>query len=176
MKNEQDKRQFKPGDTVRHADGIPMTVEGDPFVLDGRVLIPCVWFNGQDHSRRGLLDEADLFHHPGYAGMVNMRVPPLPPAREINAAMAAGAAVFENRRAVAEQMAALETGGGTIHPSILNRAELGQALYNAYGDQAGGKNFLGLPMPAWEDLPDHIRDCWEAVGTAAIRIIRTERR
>lgn len=35
-----------------------------------------------------------------------------------------------------------------------------QNAYHAYGDSTGWKNFLGNPMPAWEDLPATIQQAW----------------
>lgn len=43
-----------------------------------------------------------------------------------------------------------------------------QAAYAAYGASTGGKNYQGLPMPAWEDLPAEIRAAW---GAAAASIL-----
>jgi hypothetical protein len=47
--------------------------------------------------------------------------------------------------------------------------ELAQAAYAAYGTSTGGKNYQGLPMPAWADLPEPIRDAWAAAAGAAVR-------
>lgn len=43
----------------------------------------------------------------------------------------------------------------------------GQAAYRAYGQVTGWRNFLGDPMPAWENLPDTIRQAWAAAALAA---------
>lgn len=45
-------------------------------------------------------------------------------------------------------------------------AHLARIAYTAYGESTGNKNFLGDPMPAWEDLPDSIRTAWEAAAGA----------
>ena len=45
--------------------------------------------------------------------------------------------------------------------------ELAQVGYEAYGAEAGWKNYEGKPMPQWDDLPGHIRTKWE-VATGAI--------
>lgn len=39
--------------------------------------------------------------------------------------------------------------------------------YAAYGQSTGGKNYVGLPMPTWEELPVKIQEAWR-VATAAI--------
>jgi hypothetical protein len=36
--------------------------------------------------------------------------------------------------------------------------------YTAYGRQTGFKNFVGDPMPAFDDLPDQIRGAWIAAA------------
>ncbi len=36
------------------------------------------------------------------------------------------------------------------------------AAYNTYGDFVGWKNYAGLPMPTWADLPEKIRGAWKA--------------
>lgn len=38
--------------------------------------------------------------------------------------------------------------------------ELAQKGYESYGDKIGWKNYLGLPMPKWEDLPEAIKGAW----------------
>jgi alpha-ketoglutarate-dependent taurine dioxygenase len=45
---------------------------------------------------------------------------------------------------------------------------LAKIAYEAYGKVTGGKNFWGDPMPAWDDLPQNIRDAWDAAVGAAI--------
>ena len=45
----------------------------------------------------------------------------------------------------------------------MTNTELAQVLYEAYGDKANWKNYAGLPMPTWNDLPDNIKSYWEAV-------------
>lgn len=44
----------------------------------------------------------------------------------------------------------------------------GQVAYAAYAQSTGGRNFLGDPMPEWPDLPEAIREAWEAAAEAAI--------
>lgn len=34
------------------------------------------------------------------------------------------------------------------------------SAYRAYGQSVGNKNYQGLPMPAWEDLPASIQIAW----------------
>jgi hypothetical protein len=43
-----------------------------------------------------------------------------------------------------------------------------QAGYIAYGDSVGWKNYAGLPMPTWAELPERIRQAWMA-ATEGIR-------
>lgn len=40
--------------------------------------------------------------------------------------------------------------------------------YEAYGEQMKWKNFLGEPMPTWDDLPLPIKAGWER-ATFAVR-------
>jgi len=49
-------------------------------------------------------------------------------------------------------------------------AHLAKAAYAAYGDSTGGKNWQGLPMPTWADLPVTTRAAW----MAAVDAVRTE--
>lgn len=42
----------------------------------------------------------------------------------------------------------------------------GKDLYAIYGSVTDFKNFLGNPMPEWDDLPDKIKLAWEAVADA----------
>jgi hypothetical protein len=41
--------------------------------------------------------------------------------------------------------------------------------YQAYGDNAEWKNFMGNAMPKWEDLPEAIRGHWVAAAKALVR-------
>ena len=44
---------------------------------------------------------------------------------------------------------------------------IAESAYNAYGEATGRKNYQGLPMPAWEDLPPSIQNAWvQAVKNA----------
>jgi hypothetical protein len=43
-------------------------------------------------------------------------------------------------------------------------SRLARIAYEAYGNVTGGKNYQGLPMPAWDDLPQQIRDAWDAAA------------
>lgn len=47
--------------------------------------------------------------------------------------------------------------------------ELAKTAYDAYGESTGRKNYLGLPMPTWEDLPEGIRKAWIAASAAIVR-------
>ena len=42
----------------------------------------------------------------------------------------------------------------------------GQTAYNAYGATTDHLNYQGLPMPAWADLGDTIRQAWENAAAA----------
>lgn len=41
-----------------------------------------------------------------------------------------------------------------------------EVAYAAYGQTTGGLNYQGLPMPAWEQLPERIQQAWDAAATA----------
>jgi hypothetical protein len=46
----------------------------------------------------------------------------------------------------------------------------GEQAYDAYGKTTDYKNYQGLPMPAWGDLTDKIREAWEnAAGAVVMR-------
>ena len=47
--------------------------------------------------------------------------------------------------------------------------DVAQIAYEAYGKSTGGKNFMGDPMPAWDDLPSAIRQAWDAAAQAVLR-------
>jgi hypothetical protein len=47
-------------------------------------------------------------------------------------------------------------------------SRLAKLAYEAYGKVTGGKNFRGEPMPAWDDLPEQIRDAWDAAAGAVV--------
>lgn len=47
-------------------------------------------------------------------------------------------------------------------------AVLARDAYRAYGIATKGKNYQGLPMPAWEDLSENIRDAWECAIDAVL--------
>jgi hypothetical protein len=44
--------------------------------------------------------------------------------------------------------------------------QLARAAYAAYGESTGGKNYQGLPMPAFDDLGDTIQAAWRAAAAA----------
>ena len=46
---------------------------------------------------------------------------------------------------------------------------LAQIAYEAYGDVTGGKNYQGLPMPEWADLPAVIKAAWNASANATVK-------
>lgn len=46
----------------------------------------------------------------------------------------------------------------------LTPLERAQRAYDAYGAVTGHKNYLGDPMPAWDDLGDTIQSAWIAAA------------
>lgn len=40
--------------------------------------------------------------------------------------------------------------------------------YEAYGESTGNKNYQGLQMPAWKDLPEKIQAAWSAAAVAIL--------
>lgn len=44
----------------------------------------------------------------------------------------------------------------------------GNVAYLAYGQQVSFKNYQGLPMPLWHELPENIRIAWNAAADRAI--------
>lgn len=45
--------------------------------------------------------------------------------------------------------------------------KVGEVAYQAYGDSAKWKNFLGDPMPKWDELPQEIKNHWREASQAA---------
>lgn len=43
---------------------------------------------------------------------------------------------------------------------------LARKAYQAYGSTTNFKNYQGLPMPAYDDLPEGIRRAWQAAALA----------
>ncbi len=41
-------------------------------------------------------------------------------------------------------------------------ADIAASAYRAYAANTGNKNFRGDPMPAFDDLPDAIKQAWQA--------------
>jgi hypothetical protein len=64
----------------------------------------------------------------------------------------------------------------TVADEIENRArartadwspeDFARLAYDAYGKSTGGKNYQGLPMPTWLDLPEPIQQAWMAAAGA----------
>ena len=48
---------------------------------------------------------------------------------------------------------------------------LAQIAYEAYGDMTGRKNYQGLPMPEWADLPPLIKAAWNAAVNATVKAV-----
>jgi hypothetical protein len=54
---------------------------------------------------------------------------------------------------------------GLIDVHVLD--SLARAAYLAYGEVTGGRNYQGLPMPDYDELPDTIQRAWRAAACAA---------
>lgn len=52
----------------------------------------------------------------------------------------------------------------------LTSVELAERAYGAYGDVTGWKNYRHEPMPRFVDLPDKIRQAWEAAAVTAVEL------
>lgn len=51
--------------------------------------------------------------------------------------------------------------------------ELAQIAYAAYGETTDHKNYMGLPMPTWEDLPAGVQQAWmNAAQGVRVRVMR----
>lgn len=46
----------------------------------------------------------------------------------------------------------------------------GEIGYRAYGEAVEWKNYLGQPMPAWDELPDAIRTAWDRAAYAIVEV------
>lgn len=46
--------------------------------------------------------------------------------------------------------------------------ELARVMWDAYSKAAGGKNYLGNPLPDWEGLGEDRQKCWMAAARAAM--------
>lgn len=47
-----------------------------------------------------------------------------------------------------------------------DQIELAKLAYAAYGQTTNFKNFLGNPMPGWDDLGDRIQAAWVSAANA----------
>ena len=47
---------------------------------------------------------------------------------------------------------------------VLTVDQRAEEVYDAYGATTDHKNYQGLPMPAWSDLPPKIQDAWRAAA------------
>ena len=57
-------------------------------------------------------------------------------------------------------------GGADIITGSASALEsLGSSAYEAYGATTDHKNYQGLPMPTWEELPEKIRVAWRAAAS-----------
>lgn len=50
---------------------------------------------------------------------------------------------------------------------------LAKSAYDAYGAVTDHKNYQGLPMPTWEDLPEKIRLAWCAAAKRVHDVVLT---
>lgn len=51
----------------------------------------------------------------------------------------------------------------------MNLEDVARAVYAAYGETTGHKNYQGDPMPEWADLGDTIQQAWLAGTRVAYR-------
>ncbi len=51
---------------------------------------------------------------------------------------------------------------------MISAEELAPKMYYSYGDETEHKNYQGLPMPLYEDLPPKIKSAWEVAAERAI--------
>lgn len=58
------------------------------------------------------------------------------------------------------------TRNGTPQVLTIDPIKKAQRAYEAYGEVTGGKNFLGDPMPTWEELSDTIQAAWIAASNS----------
>ncbi len=55
-------------------------------------------------------------------------------------------------------------------PELVTKAiDLGRTGYEAYGKTTDFKNYQGLPMPDWEELPEQIRSAWVSAAIAVAK-------
>ena len=47
-------------------------------------------------------------------------------------------------------------------PQVWTDEQLAASAYHAYGGVTDHKNYQGLPMPKWLDLPPKIQEAWVA--------------
>lgn len=52
----------------------------------------------------------------------------------------------------------------------MSDSELATIAYRAYGSVTDFKNYQGLPMPEWDQLPPKIQEAWRA----ATRVVAVE--
>jgi hypothetical protein len=53
--------------------------------------------------------------------------------------------------------------------------EYAKIAYAAYGAETDYKNYQGLPMPTWDELPDKIKLAWIAAATAVYQAYEQDR-
>ena len=61
-----------------------------------------------------------------------------------------------------------DTSMGSSAESGMSWCDIAASAYRAYAASTGHKNYQGLPMPHWHDLPPTIQTAWEA----AVRQVR----
>jgi hypothetical protein len=55
---------------------------------------------------------------------------------------------------------------------MLDWMKVAEEMYDAYGATTDYKNFRGDPMPAFGDLPEAIRNAWEAAARRADEVLQ----
>ena len=53
---------------------------------------------------------------------------------------------------------------------------LAQEAYKAYGSVTDWKNYQGLPMPEWKDLPPNIQEAWRASSRRVKQMVLADSR
>lgn len=54
-------------------------------------------------------------------------------------------------------------------------SDISGSVYRAYAASTGNKNYQGLPMPAFEDLPLPIKTAWEAAVRHTHNVLKYNR-
>jgi len=54
-------------------------------------------------------------------------------------------------------------------PDEIDWQSIARNSYEAYNQVSNWKNYQGLPMPQWDDLPANVRDAWLASAKESIK-------